>query len=177
MRRLALPLLLAVMLGLSGCHHTPAKPTAVTTTTRPATTTTTRPVGKCATPASYLAKGHPDPCLTPGVTRTSDPKVICQAGYASRVRAELSSAQWTARRRQVEQRYGLHANPGEIDHFLPLEGGGSNDLGNLWPEAKAQYPAKDKAEGALHRAICAQGVTVAKARALQQTFLKQWGGP
>lgn len=172
MRRLALAA--ALMVALAGCHHTPAKP-IVPTTTRPAPTTT-RPVGKCATPASYLAKGRPDPCLTPGMVRTSDPKVICVPGYASRVRGELTAAQWAARRAQVEQRYGLHANPGEIDHLLPLEGGGSNDLTNLWPEAAPQYKAKDQAEGTLHQAICKPGITVAETRRLQTAFLRQWGG-
>ncbi len=159
MRRLGLPLLLVGLLVLTGCHAT-----------------TTRPTGLCATPATYLARGKPDPCLTPGVVRSSDPKVICVVGYATKVRRELSSAQWTQRRRQVEQRYGLHSNPGEIDHLLPLEGGGSNDLANLWPEARDSYPGKDRAEAGLHAGICAAGATGAKVRALQQAFLKQWGG-
>jgi len=169
MRRLGLPLLLASLLVLTGCHHT-TRPIAV------AATTTTRPIGKCAAPASYLAKGHPDPCLTPGVVRSSDPKVICVAGYASKVRGELTSAQWTARRRQVEQRYGLTSNPGEIDHLLPLEGGGGNDLANLWPQVAPQYHTKDRAENALHASICAHGATLTQARALQAAFLHRWDG-
>ena len=161
-RVLLLALALAVLVGCSHQQHSSS----------PATTMS----GRCAPPATYLALGHPDPCLTAGVIRTSDPAVICQRGYATAVRRELSSGQWAQRRLQVEQRYGLTKNPGEIDHLVPLEGGGGNDLANLWPESASQYQQKDKAEGALHAAICARGVTVAKARQLQAAFLAKWKG-
>ena len=160
---LALALALAVLVGCSHQQHSSS----------PATTMS----GRCAPPATYLALGHPDPCLTPGVIRTSDPAVICQRGYATRTRQELTSAEWFVRRAQVLGAYGLARNPGEVDHFLPLEGGGTNDVENLWPESAPQYKAKDAAERGLHAGICKPGVTVAKAQALQQAFLKQWGGP
>jgi hypothetical protein len=132
--------------------------------------------GRCAPPAHYLAAGRPDPCLSPGQARTADPSVICTPGTARAARAELSASQWAKRRRVVEQRYGLSANPGEIDHLLPLEGGGSNALGNLWPESPPQFGEKDRAEGALHRAICVPGTTPATIRRLQAVFLARWGG-
>jgi len=102
------------------------------------------------------------------VIRTSDPAVICQRGYATRTRQELTSAEWSVRRAQVIGAYGLARNPGEVDHFLPLEGGGTNDVENLWPESAPQYKAKDAAERGLHAGICKPGVTVAKAQALQR---------
>lgn len=171
MRRLVL--VAVAVLVLAGCHRD-AKPAPQPTTTAVATTTTAP--ARCLLPAVYLARGKPSPCLTPGVIRTSDPVVICVRGYATRTRRELSSAQWAARRRQVLARYGLAKNPGEIDHFLPLSGGGANDLENLWPEAAPQFKGKDAAEAGLHAGICKPGVTAAETRRLQIAFLRQWGG-
>jgi hypothetical protein len=108
--------------------------------------------------------------------RTSDPTVICVRGQATRIRRELSSAQWATRRRQVLARYGLQHNPGEIDHLLPLSGGGGNQVENLWPQARGQFEGKDRAETGLHAALCKPGVTAAGARRLQIAFLRQWGG-
>lgn len=57
---------------------------------------------------------------------------ICQRGYSSSVRsvpAEVS--------REVYREYGIvERTPGEfeVDHLVPLEAGGSNDIANLWPE-------------------------------------------
>ncbi len=159
-------LLLLLVLLLAGCRGDGERASSL-----PAVSTV---AGQCAAPATYLAQGKPSPCLTPGVLRTSDPKVICIRGQATKVRRELSGSQWNARRRQVLQRYGLQHNPGEIDHLLSLSGGGSNDLGNLWPEAAPQFKGKDAAEAGLHAGICKPGVTVAEARMLQDAFLNQW---
>jgi len=104
----------ALVVAGTGTGPAPMPRTAVST---PVTVTTV----PCAPPASYLATGVPSPCLTPGVARTSDPAVICVPGAATRARAELSSRQWAALRIEVTHRYGLDANPGEIDHFLPIE--------------------------------------------------------
>ncbi len=143
------------------------------TPNKPAATTI---ASQCAPPSLYLARGYPDPCLTPGQIRTSDPAVICQRGYATRVRRELTSAEWSLRRADVIRRYGLDRNPGEIDHLLPLSGGGANDEENLWPESAPQFKDKDAAEASLHAGICKPGVTVAKVQQLQQAFLNQWRG-
>lgn len=132
--------------------------------------------GRCAPPAAYLAQGHADPCLTPGDIRTSDPAVICVKGQASRVRGELTSAEWSVRRAEVMRRYSLGSLKGyTVDHLLPLEGGGSNDVENLMPQQQAIAKSKDKAENGLHAGICKPGVTVGKAHALQETFLRMWG--
>ncbi len=155
------------LLGLRGDDSKPAVPTVTTV----AATTTAR----CAPPSVYLARGKPSPCLTPGVVRTSDPKVICVAGYATRVRSELDSGQWTARRAEVARRYGLVTLKGRtVDHQLPLEGGGSNDIANLVPQEQTAAKGKDIAERGLHAGICKPGVTVEQARRLQDAFLNQW---
>jgi hypothetical protein len=159
-------LLLVTALILAGCQ--PRGQTVTPTTTA---------MTGCAPPATYLARGRPSPCLTPGVVRTSDPKVICVAGHASKVRHELTSAEWSIRRAEVMRAYGLASLKGRtVDHVLPLEGGGSNDVGNLFPAEQAAAKDKDRAEAGLHAGICKPGITTAKVRVLQAAFLRQWGG-
>jgi hypothetical protein len=159
-------LFLVAVLILAGCQ--PGDRSAT-----PATTAMT----SCAPPATYLARDRPSPCLTPGVVRTSDPKVICVAGYATKVRQEITSAEWSVRRAEVMRAYGLASLKGRtVDHVLPLEGGGSNDVGNLFPQEQTAAKAKDRAEAGLRAGICKPGVTVAKVQQLQQAFLRQWGG-
>jgi len=51
------------------------------------------------------------------------------------------------KRPRVEREYGLvakgYGRTLEIDHIVSLELGGSNDVGNLFPEASPGYDAKD----------------------------------
>lgn len=124
----------------------------------------------------------PDAKLTPGVV---DPRVtqrtikttICRDGYTATVR-NVS----TAEKRQVMQRYGLPASElskVEIDHYLSLEIGGSNDVRNLWPQyyeaASGQKDylgarEKDVVETHLHREVCAGTMTLDEA----QDAIKMW---
>ena len=77
---------------------------------------------------------YPNRSLTPGAVLTTDASTICAPGYASSVR-DVS----TATKEQVYAEYGVsYPQPlgaYEVDHFIPLEIGGSNDLKNLWLEA------------------------------------------
>jgi hypothetical protein len=60
----------------------------------------------------------------------------------------------------VYAEYGIvERSPGEyeVDHHVPLELGGSNDIANLWPEAAAPQPGfheKDLVENYLHDQVC-----------------------
>jgi hypothetical protein len=45
----------------------------------------------------------------------------------------------------------------EIDHLIPLELGGSNDVKNLWPQPQDPRPGsfeKDSLENDLHHRVC-----------------------
>jgi hypothetical protein len=71
----------------------------------------------------------------------------------------------------AETEYGmlarLYGRTIEIDHLIPLELGGSNDIANLFPEpglGTASYQVKDKLENRLHTMICARQITLAAAR-------------
>jgi len=66
----------------------------------------------------------------------------------------------------------------EIDHLIPLELGGSNDLSNLWPQPYRPQPAaheKDVLENYLHRQVCAGQVNIGAAQqAIARDWLKAW---
>lgn len=101
--------------------------------------------------------------LDPAVIQQTIHRTICVAGYyTSTVRAVSE-----ATKRAVLKRDGA-TTPSEVDHFVSLEIGGSNDPGkNLWAEPYAgQYGArvKDVVETALHRLICADRMTLQQAQ-------------
>jgi hypothetical protein len=98
----------------------------------------------------------PDSACTPGAIlpdATSDQ--ICQSGYSSTVRNVPD-----ALKNEVYSEYGITSHaPGqyEVDHFISLELGGSNDIANLWPEPAEPRPGfheKDKVENYLHDQVC-----------------------
>jgi hypothetical protein len=103
----------------------------------------------------------------PGATR----EVICRTGYSATVR---DVPQWVKDR--VYAAYGIGARRRgqyEIDHLVPLEGGGSNSIANLFPEAAAPVPGfhqKDELENDVHDEACAHGGL----RALQRAIASDW---
>ena len=55
----------------------------------------------------------------------------------------------------------------EVDHFIPLELGGSNDIKNLWPEPADPAPGfheKDVVENYLHSQVCNGTMTLGEAQ-------------
>jgi len=135
--------------------------------------------------SAFAAQNHPmlpDPKLTPGV---ADPAIaqgniretICKSGYTKTVRDVPESV-----KKEVMERYGLplaDLAKVEIDHFISLEIGGSNDPQNLWPEYYDSAPGqrgylgarqKDVVETALHRAVCSGKMTLGEA----QTAIRTW---
>jgi hypothetical protein len=97
----------------------------------------------------------PDPKLTPGDTFpgvTADD--VCTPGW-SRAHRDVTEAM----RDQVYAEYGRTRAPGccEVDHLIPLELGGSNDMKNLWPQPDDPHPGdaeKDQLENDLHKRVC-----------------------
>ena len=61
----------------------------------------------------------------------------------------------------------------EVDHLISLELGGSNDVGNLWPESYVSVPYnardKDKLENTLHRLVCTGRMPLETAQELIRT--------
>ena len=109
---------------------------------------------------------YPNPSLTPGAVLTTDASLICTPGYASSVR-DVS----TATKEQVYAEYGVRYPQAlgayEVDHFIPLEIGGSNDITNLWLEPATPTPGfhqKDQFENFEHGQVCNGTISAAEAQ-------------
>jgi hypothetical protein len=77
----------------------------------------------------------------------------------------------TATKEQVYAEYGVSypqaLDAYEVDHFIPLEIGGSNDITNLWLEAAAPTPGfhqKDQFENFEHGQVCNGAISAAEAQ-------------
>ena len=110
--------------------------------------------------------GLPDSACTPGATFTNATlKQICAYGYSSSARNVPYSE-----KDQAYAEYGIqYHSPGqyEVDHFIPLELGGSNDIANLWPEAASPKPGfheKDQVENYLHDQVCSGALSLQDAQ-------------
>ena len=107
----------------------------------------------------------PDPTLTPGGTFNATVSQICTPGYSKSVR-DVS----TATKNRVYAEYHItHRAPGEyeVDHLIPLEIGGSNDIKNLFPQPAEPRPGfheKDVLENTLHDLVCAGKLELATAQ-------------
>ncbi len=110
---------------------------------------------------------YPDLACTPGaVFVNATPAEICVKGYTARVRSVSTSM-----RKKVYAEYGI-AYPVprgsyEVDHFIPLALGGSNDISNLFPEAAQPFPGfheKDIVEVYLQEEMCSERVPLAVAQ-------------
>jgi hypothetical protein len=122
-----------------------------------------------------LPSMYPDYSLTPGDIMTTDTNTICTKGYTTTVRDVSESL-----RRRVFQEYGISYPPQsgayELDHFIPLELGGSNDITNLFPEPAEPKPGfheKDLVENYLHKQVCDGHMTIQDAQtAIRQDWYK-----
>ena len=76
-------------------------------------------------------------------------------------------------KKKVFKEYGISYPPirgaYEVDHFIPIELGGSNDIKNLWPELAEPRPGfneKDTVEEYLHNQVCSDVISLEKAQEL-----------
>jgi hypothetical protein len=73
-------------------------------------------------------------------------------------------------KRQVYAEYGIYSHTAgqyEVDHYVSLELGGSNDIANLWPEAASPKPGfheKDRVENYLHDQVCSGAISLRQAQ-------------
>ncbi len=79
---------------------------------------------------------------------------------------------------EVESEYGMapgyYGRSIEIDHIVPLEIGGSNEIANLFPEpgsGNASYHVKDALENKLHDLVCSGAMTL---RTAQHGIATDW---
>jgi hypothetical protein len=111
----------------------------------------------------------PDPACTPGAVETTDMAIVC--GQSTQERRNVPASV----HRQAFAEYGLAypQAPGafEVDHLIPLELGGSNDISNLWPESAPGFRRKDKVENDLHRKVCEGQIPLERA---QKVIAADW---
>lgn len=93
--------------------------------------------------------------------------MICASGFRTSRLGHIPEAEKSA----VEREYGLAARSYgraiEIDHIVPLELGGSNEIANLFPQSAsgaANYKVKNKLEQRLHGLACVGRMTLRAAR-------------
>lgn len=101
--------------------------------------------------------------------RLASVAAICTLGYARRHRRVPYRV-----RDEVYDRYGLPRGMRRgyvIDHLVPLELGGRNDLANLWPQKRSQAHRKDLDENRLHDEVCSGEISLPAARA---EILRLW---
>ncbi len=112
---------------------------------------------------------NPDPACTPGsvdpeVTQATISITICVRGWTATIRPP--SSETTALKHDVA--YPAYSIPpgtvSELDHQVPLELGGSNDITNLWPETGAVPNAKDPVENDLRADVCSGELTLTQAQ-------------
>lgn len=150
---------------------TPA-PTA--TTDSPAAPASSAPPTQPPVAPAAPQAGEPNRQLTPGdvfVDATRDR--ICVSGYSATVRYVASStrqAVFTA----YQIPYPPPAGAFELDHLIPLELGGSNTAGNLWPQVyhgAGSADVKDRLENHLHALVCSGQLPLTTA---QQAIAGDW---
>jgi hypothetical protein len=107
-----------------------------------------------------------DTSCSPGAIFPSATKEqICVSGYSKSVRNVPVSE-----KNQVYAEYGIKTHLSgeyEVDHIIPLELGGSNDIANLWPEAANPTPGfhqKDVVENYLHQQVCDGAISLQQAQ-------------
>jgi 5-methylcytosine-specific restriction endonuclease McrA len=115
----------------------------------------------------------PDKQCTPGaIFEQATVAEICVPGHTKRVRNVPAGL-----KREVFAEYGVkHHLKGEyeVDHLIPLELGGSNDIANLFPEAADPRPGfheKDKVENYLHEQVCSGRMDL---RTAQSAIANDW---
>jgi hypothetical protein len=117
----------------------------------------------------------PDRRCSPGAyyTRLSS-AVICSSSFRTSAIRDVPQSE----KFQVEREYGMPASyygrSIEIDHIVPLELGGSNDIANLYPEpgsGAASYHVKDTLENKLHDLVCAGAMNL---RVAQRQIAADW---
>ena len=169
-------LIAAPVLALAACASTGTAPittTAVTTgglkQVHDPGRVTGRITGHCHMTGVYPNQ-YPDHRCTPGsidpaVTQADIHRTICARGYTAKVRPPENQTE-AFKFDHAYPAYGVaHSTRTELDHFVPLELGGSNDATNLWPEPETSIPnMKDYVENAARVAVCDGQMTLAVAQ-------------
>lgn len=135
-----------------------------------------------------VEQGHllPDPACTPGGANPSvTAETMRDGGFSTR--CDRNCAESEAEKHVAYRWYGIaapHANSGEnqvceLDHLVPLELGGADGMGNLWPECgpdgvpldEREFKMKDRVENYLAEQVRAGRMPLAEA---QRGIARDW---
>jgi hypothetical protein len=120
------------------------------------------PSPHAASASCQISGPYPDASCTPGnVFSSVATNQVCTPGYTKTVRHVPQNI-----KDEVYAEYGITSHSSgqyEIDHFIPLELAGSNDISNLWPEPANPQPGfheKDQVENYLHHLVCSGSMSL-----------------
>ena len=122
-----------------------------------------------------LQLASPDFAVTPGLVRGLDQHTVCTIKWGKDARHVTE-----AMKRQVAKNYHMSRTDikargkgtcCEIDHKIPREIGGADDISNLWAQPWLEAQKKDVEENKWHRNVCSGVVTLAEA----QDHFMHWG--
>jgi len=118
---------------------------------------------------------NPDRACSPGAYYTKLTKqVICSSSFHTGDVRNVSESTKHSVEAEYDMAPGSYGSSLEIDHIVPLELGGSNDIANLYPEKANVHPGyhvKDKLENKLHDLVCAGKTGL---RAAQRDIASNW---
>jgi hypothetical protein len=103
--------------------------------------------------APLIAQTLPRADLTPGLTRPLTVNQVCTTKWGLDHRFVTEEM-----KKQVCKAYGAAECPGpkwELDHLIPRELGGADDVKNIWPQPIAEAKVKDRVENWAHLRVCA----------------------
>ncbi len=110
----------------------------------------------------------PDRRCSPGAYYSALTKtVICAPGFRTGSIRDVAQSEKYAVEREYGEPAQLYGRTIEIDHIIPLELGGSNNIANLYFEpgsGTANYHAKDRLENKLHHLVCGGQMSLTAAR-------------
>lgn len=109
--------------------------------------------------------GYPDGACTPGaIFADASVQDICTPGW-SKAHRDVSAET----KKEAYVSYGIVSRPSgtwELDHFISLELGGSNDIANLVPTPVKQHREKTLVDNFLHDKLCDGDITLKEAQSL-----------
>lgn len=117
-----------------------------------------------------LSLSLPIPELTPGAIRLEiSIQIVCRTKWGRDVRHVTPKM-----RRAVCEAYKARRCPGpgwEIDHRVPRDLGGADEIRNLWPQPIKEARKKDGLEFSIRNAVCRGEMSLVEAQAI---FLGDW---